>query len=251
MATDQKALPDDIRVPLDELHADAGYMFGRVAADGSVASLMAETARAKLDALKEAILAALSPPTVAGTFAEGVVEAVARAIFDTFVRIQGVQGTWEEMVEARARDDMPTAKRWHELAFAEARAALAAIRSLPPASGGGEWKMVPVEPTEAMSDAGRHAWDTQVYQASEGPGDMLYRAMLDAAPASPPPASDVRMREALTKALETDLNVTDAELLRIRNDAEHNEHVQTWGRMLQKLVDAIRAARAALNRQEG
>ncbi|MFK5596487.1 hypothetical protein ACFZ8E_05715 [Methylobacterium sp. HMF5984] len=51
-------LPDDIRVPLHELQADADYLFGRVAADGSCAGVMAASVKVKLKALEEAILAA-------------------------------------------------------------------------------------------------------------------------------------------------------------------------------------------------
>lgn len=49
-------LPDVIRVPLHELQADAGYLFGRVAADGSVAGIMAETVTLKLRAIEAAVL---------------------------------------------------------------------------------------------------------------------------------------------------------------------------------------------------
>jgi signal transduction protein with GAF and PtsI domain len=38
MLEPQDVLPDEIRVPLHTIRADAGYMFGRVAADGSVAA---------------------------------------------------------------------------------------------------------------------------------------------------------------------------------------------------------------------
>lgn len=44
------ALPDDIRIPLHSLQADIGYLFGRVAADGSCASAMERSVR---DRLKE------------------------------------------------------------------------------------------------------------------------------------------------------------------------------------------------------
>lgn len=52
-------LPDDIRVPLHELQADMDYLFGRVAADGSCASAMSSSVKAKLAALEVAILALL------------------------------------------------------------------------------------------------------------------------------------------------------------------------------------------------
>lgn len=53
-------LPDDIRVPLDELWADAAYAFGRVASDGSCAGMFVESTRRKLDAAKTAIKKALA-----------------------------------------------------------------------------------------------------------------------------------------------------------------------------------------------
>lgn len=60
---------------------------------------------------------------------------------------------------------------------------------------------------------------------------------------SPQPVEGVA---ELRKALEIDLNVTDDELLRIRNAVNSDGDVRIWGKMLVKLVDAIRAARAAL-----
>lgn len=65
--------------------------------------------------------------------------------------------------------------------------------------------------------------------------------------ASPPTskAEPVRVRE-LRQALLIDLNVTDEELLRIRNSAQRDGDVKIWGKMLGKIVDAVRAARFAL-----
>jgi hypothetical protein len=58
-------------------------------------------------------------------------------------------------------------------------------------------------------------------------------------------------RDALREALIVDLNVTDDELLRIRNDCEHlTGDIKIWARMLQKIVDATRAARSALSSSE-
>jgi hypothetical protein len=59
-------LPDDIRVPLHELHADMGYLFGRVAADGSMAGVMTAAVRKKLELLEATLRAALNPGTAEG-----------------------------------------------------------------------------------------------------------------------------------------------------------------------------------------
>jgi hypothetical protein len=48
-------LPDDIRVPLHELMADAGYAFGRVAEDPTLAKLFEGVAHMKLSNLEKAI----------------------------------------------------------------------------------------------------------------------------------------------------------------------------------------------------
>lgn len=53
-------LPEAIRVPLHELHADAGYLAGRVAADGASAGMVAETIRDHCDAIESAVRAALA-----------------------------------------------------------------------------------------------------------------------------------------------------------------------------------------------
>lgn len=50
-------LPDAIRVPLDELEADAAYIIGRVAADGSCSGVMVEAIRRRTRAVREALLA--------------------------------------------------------------------------------------------------------------------------------------------------------------------------------------------------
>lgn len=48
-------LPDDIRVPLHSLQADMDYLFGRVAGDGSCAPAMAESVKARLTQIEEAL----------------------------------------------------------------------------------------------------------------------------------------------------------------------------------------------------
>ncbi|CUI82964.1 Uncharacterised protein [Achromobacter xylosoxidans] len=57
----QAADQDDIVQRLNEIHADAGYLFGRVAADGACAGAMAESVRARIDAIK-ALLSKLRAP---------------------------------------------------------------------------------------------------------------------------------------------------------------------------------------------
>lgn len=54
---DSGELPDTIRVPLHESQADADYLFGRAAADGACAGVMAASVKARLKALEDAILA--------------------------------------------------------------------------------------------------------------------------------------------------------------------------------------------------
>ena len=53
--------------------------------------------------------------------------------------------------------------------------------------------------------------------------------------------------EKLAALLSDELNVTDEELLRIRNRCEGIDgDALIWSRLLQKIVDAVRAARTAL-----
>ncbi len=47
-------LPDDLRIPLHELQADAGYLVGRVAADGSFSGLALQVLETKLSHVAEA-----------------------------------------------------------------------------------------------------------------------------------------------------------------------------------------------------
>jgi len=55
-----RELPDAIRIPLDALHADAGYLAGRVAIDGCAAPVVAEAIRKRVEETKVAITAALA-----------------------------------------------------------------------------------------------------------------------------------------------------------------------------------------------
>ena len=65
------------------------------------------------------------------------------------------------------------------------------------------------------------------------------------------PATEIESLRARVAVLEgaliRDLNVTDDELLRIRNSCEGQDgHVTIWATMLQKIVDSVREARRAL-----
>lgn len=48
-------LPDDLRVPLHSLQADTRYLFGRVAADGTVAGMMADSVLDRLSQIESAL----------------------------------------------------------------------------------------------------------------------------------------------------------------------------------------------------
>lgn len=50
---------EEIRVPLHSLQADVDYLFGRVAADGSCASVMAASVKERLSQVETALTAAL------------------------------------------------------------------------------------------------------------------------------------------------------------------------------------------------
>jgi hypothetical protein len=54
-------LPDNLRIPLHSLQADVGYLFGRVAADGSVASMMASSVLERLSLIETAALRLANP----------------------------------------------------------------------------------------------------------------------------------------------------------------------------------------------
>jgi len=49
-----RELPDDLRIPLHELQADAGYLVGRVAADGSTSGMILQVLETKLSHIAEA-----------------------------------------------------------------------------------------------------------------------------------------------------------------------------------------------------
>lgn len=53
-ASDTLELPEDLRAPLHSLMADVGYLFGRVAADGSMAGMMTDSAETRLSHVAEA-----------------------------------------------------------------------------------------------------------------------------------------------------------------------------------------------------
>lgn len=71
-------LPDDIRVPLHSLQADMDYLFGRVAGDGSCAPAMAESVKALLTQIEEALTRRSSAGVVKVT--DEMVERAARAM---------------------------------------------------------------------------------------------------------------------------------------------------------------------------
>jgi hypothetical protein len=54
-------LPDDLRLPLHSLQADVRYLFGRVAADGSVAGMMADSVLERLSQIETAALHLANP----------------------------------------------------------------------------------------------------------------------------------------------------------------------------------------------
>jgi len=54
-------LPDDLRIPLHSLQADIRYLFGRVAADGSVAGIMADSVIERLSQIETASLRLANP----------------------------------------------------------------------------------------------------------------------------------------------------------------------------------------------
>lgn len=95
-ATPKTELPDALRVPMDELEADAAYLMGRAAADPSCAGAMAESVRVKIRALRAEVerLAAQAAPTEPG----GDVEQ------DGF-RLMSVNAGFTELLEALDRAD--------------------------------------------------------------------------------------------------------------------------------------------------
>jgi hypothetical protein len=52
-------LPENVRIPLDSLWADSGYLIGRIIADGSCGSMVVKSIRDRLDQIKDALH---SPP---------------------------------------------------------------------------------------------------------------------------------------------------------------------------------------------
>jgi hypothetical protein len=53
-ALEHVELPDDLRLPLHSLQADLGWLFGRVADDGSMASMCEDSARSRLSQIESA-----------------------------------------------------------------------------------------------------------------------------------------------------------------------------------------------------
>ena len=48
-------LPENLRVPLHSLQADIGYLFARVAADGTVTGMMTDSALQRLSQIETAV----------------------------------------------------------------------------------------------------------------------------------------------------------------------------------------------------
>jgi len=93
-----------------------------------------------------------------------MIERVARAIFEAWRTAKGAEGTWDEALRAHAagQASYPTAFEYVELARAEARAAIRAMR---------EPNAIMVASTAHVLDAGPH---------------RIWRAMIDAALGDPP-----------------------------------------------------------------
>jgi len=56
LLADSAEAAEKVRIALDELDADAGYLFGRVAQDPTCAALMAEVVRRKVRFVRETLL---------------------------------------------------------------------------------------------------------------------------------------------------------------------------------------------------
>lgn len=99
-------------------------------------------------------------------------------------------------------------------------------------------------------------WDRYIHPRQGDVGDEAVTECPDCSgtgrlSASPsPPASE---REKIIEKAWPDLNVTDEELLRIRNmaEAKSDGQVKIWGKMLAKIVDHVRAIRALSGNTNG
>lgn len=74
-------LPDALRLPLHSLQADTRYLFGRVvAADGAVASMMADSVLNRLSQIETACYNLFLAPADPGAGRDGVIEECARIV---------------------------------------------------------------------------------------------------------------------------------------------------------------------------
>jgi len=121
-------------------------------------------------AVVEAYLASLPAP-------QGPVAIKARALNVTHETIEELRSKWI------ANPAMPPYQR---IALANiCEIANAALEEMTEPKAG--FMLVPAKPTIAMRDAAMKAWTGNVYATDEGPGPMLYAAMIAAAPQPPSP----------------------------------------------------------------
>lgn len=100
------------------------------------------------------------------------VEEVAKAIFEAWAKEEGSDATWSEVCEMVGQDGYVNAKKWHRMAFAEARAAIRAMRGPTKAmkEAGfdavlGSVDALPCGPIEIQSDAGSYTWHAMIDEA--------------------------------------------------------------------------------------
>ncbi|MFY3577277.1 hypothetical protein ACOTI8_31760 [Achromobacter xylosoxidans] len=139
----QAADQDDIVQRLNEIHADAGYLFGRAAADGACAGAMAESVRARIDAIK-ALLSKLRAPVADE-------RAAFEANFPVPVHCQWI-GNGYASTDYNAWDAIKHKTRWEGW---QARAALA---SAPVAGEAQPVCWIEKDVLESVRDEGSDAW---------------------------------------------------------------------------------------------
>lgn len=181
-------LSDDIRVPLDSLEADAGYLIGRVQADGSCGSAIVETIKQRCRAIRAALAApaqALSSPGADGepltreqiewmrkelVFIDeedhpGLVGTLCDMALQSIAPTQSQAGAvpvaWMVYSEAPETDpaeffhSFDDAKAMFDLCAPEDEAILMPLYTSPPAAKVEEgWKLMPLEADNRMVNAG-------------------------------------------------------------------------------------------------
>lgn len=128
MAT--RELPDNLRIPLHSLKADARYLFGRVAQDKDVASIMADSVLERLSQIETACYQLANPPVPQ----EGVSEFMLEAAMDAYRYDEEAHGHRDKMrsavkavaaplleENARLRAALPSYGCWKQLSEAHAR----------------------------------------------------------------------------------------------------------------------------------